>query len=283
MITRFMVITFLALTIVSTPWVAGDSAEAQECPGSFDPFGYLVPRLPSLFNALEQDQPGVTNPCYPFVHLPKMRGEFRFRPILTTLQSSSIQDSTGKYDLKGDLLLPGRTAMVQFMIRAQLARYSLRGYYEPTMRNIHSSRATFYWPQWRVGLDVDLIENEAWRAGVDFDVNWDAPGFTYSVPSVVSNAVKWERPVTFGFHAIYNPVSCGAISSSFEARYRMPLIPTNKVYEFEVAGGLRFPRTIFGNTAIRAGVRVSDIIFENSGTELKTKWLGVFGEWTAFF
>ncbi len=173
--------------------------------------------------------------------------------------------------------------MVQFMLRAQLSRYSLRAYYEPTMRNIQSSRANFYWPQWRVGLDVDLIENEAWRVGVDFDLNWDTPGFTYSVPNIVSNAVEWEKPTTFGFHATYNPVSCGTISSSFEARYRMPVIPTTKLYEFEVSGGLRFPQTIFGNTAIRAGVRITDIDVENSVTQLKTRWLGVFGEWTAFF
>jgi hypothetical protein len=271
--------TYLLFLLIFCVHMLAVDREAQA-----DPFGQLFQSIPLLGPAAESDFPGSTLPKYPFLHMPQIGGELRVTWI-------SYNMTNGKFlypergialDLKDDLLFLDQVSTVEFTGRLQLARYSLRAVYDAYVRT-HRGRGYFYWPELRIGADVDLFKRDTWRLGVDLDFTTNRPTLSVTDPILGSFQVVGPRPVTFGVHAWYNPrFTCG-ISPVVEVRYRWPIRTGTKIYEFEVAGGLKLPDTILGCSAVRAGWRHTATEFDSSGQTADVTLSGVFGEYVFYY
>ncbi|AFM27513.1 hypothetical protein [Desulfomonile tiedjei] len=249
-----------------------------------DPFAQLFQSVPLLGRAVESDFPGATLSKYPFLHMPQIGGEVR----VTWLSYNMIN---GKFlfpergialDLKDDLLFPHNVSAVEFAGRLQLARYSLRAVYDAYMRAYRGS-GYLYWPELRIGADVDVFKRDTWRLGVNLDFTTNYPTLSVTDPILGPFQVVGQRPVTFGVHGWYNPrFTCG-ISPVVEARYRWPIQTGTKMYEFEVAGGLKLPDTILGCSAVRAGWRHTATEFSSAGQTADVTLSGVFAEYVFYY
>jgi hypothetical protein len=249
---------------------------------SFDPFGYWIPRLPGLSYELDKDAPGITNPLYPFVHNSLFKGEFHVRPMFVTLKEGKFRDATGEYDFLKRLGFIDEAISIESMLRLQFARYSIRGYYTSDLRTFRGKQGNFDWPTIRVGADLDLVQNDSIRFGLDMDINWKRPTFSIATPTTSMRAVEWPRPVTAGLHFVYNPCNIG-ISSSFEVRYRFPIRAGTKIEELEISGGMRFPKSMIGTSALRAGWRYSSISHEASDDRIDIRLSTIFGEYVYYY
>lgn len=249
-----------------------------------DPFAQLFQSVPLLGRAVESDFPGSTLPKYPFLHMPQIGGEVRVSWL-------SYNMTNGKFlfpergialDLKDDLLFLDQVTAVEFAGRLQLARYSVRAVYDAYTRT-HRGQGYFYWPELRIGADVDVFKRDTWRLGVNLDFTTNQPTLSVTHPIMGSFQVIGPRPVTIGVHAWYNPrFTCG-ISPVVEVRYRWPIRTGTKIYEFDVAGGLKLPDTILGCSAVRAGWRHTAIEFSFSGQTADVTLSGVFAEYVFYY
>jgi hypothetical protein len=249
---------------------------------SFDPFGYWIPRLPNLSYEIDKDSPGITNPLYPFIHTALFKGEFRLRPMFISLKEGKFRDATGEYDFLKRLGFVDQAISIETMLRLQFARYSLRAHYNSDLRTFRGGQANFDWPTFRVGADLDLIQNDVIRFGADMDVNWKRPTFSISVPTTRLHVVDWPRPVTAGLHFVYNPCNIG-ISSSFEVRWRFPIRAGTKIQEFEISGGMRFPKSVIGFSALRAGWRYTSILHDTDEDRIDIRLSTFFGEYVYYY
>lgn len=208
------------------------------------------------------------------------------RPIFELVTEQTLRDPKlgTLLHLERDLGFDDRFTLIEVMARAQAASLSVRAHYESPLSTFKSRLGHLDWPPFRTGLDLDLVSRRSWRFGINADVYWERPEFGGILPIVGSRFITWNRPVTAGIHAAFNPPGWGGLAPSFDSRARWPLTDSSRVTEFEVAGGLSTPQTVLGSTAIRGGWRYTRIELRNSDpAELDLTWSGIFGELVYFY
>lgn len=244
-------------------------------------------RIPSFIGKiLDYNIPGIANPFSPLVSPPCFRGEVKARPIFEIITEQTLTDPKleTSLDLEKDLGFDNRFTIIEVMVRAQAASLSIRAHYESPLSTSKTALGHLDWPPFRTGLDLDLVSSRSWRFGINADVYWESPEFGGIVPIGGNRLITWNRPVTAGIHAAFNPPGWGGLAPSFDSRARWPLTDSSRVTEFEVAGGLSTPQTVLGSTAIRGGWRYTRIELRNSDpAELDITWSGIFGELVYFY
>ena len=126
---------------------------------------------------------------------------------------------------------------------------------------------------------MDVIDRPTLRVGADLDFYSMSVRFNAWNTPVGHVRIDGGRPVTVGAHVVYNPIVCGTISGSFEARWRTGLTRQCYIDEVELAVGLKSPETILGTVGARGGWRYKEMRIEegNSG-EVDAVWNAMFGE-----
>ncbi|MBI5249028.1 MAG: hypothetical protein HY912_05990 [Desulfomonile tiedjei] len=270
----------LVLALIITSWLLiGEGIVRAQ-----DPFSSLIPQVPAIRDAIEADYPGATIPGYPFLHTPRLGAELRVTPIFYNLVNAKFlaPDFGLDLDFKRDLGFVDQAILVQLWGRVQLNRVSVRAYYDGYLRTWRGA-GYFFWPDTGVGVDLDLIERRNIKFGIDMDMSWQRPTLSISSPLHGNFFIEGPRPVTFGVHGWYNPQGIPVISPVFEMRYRWPIRSGTKFYEFEVAGGLKLPRTVLGDSAVRAGWRNTQIEFDFGGLKADVTLSGIFGEYVFYY
>jgi hypothetical protein len=249
-----------------------------------DPFSTLIPQVPALREAIETDFPGAATPAYPFLHMPRFEGEVRITPLFYNLEDAkflSPQDGLA-LDLKKDLGFVDQATLVEFTGRLQFNRLSVRASYDSYLRTLRGNNGNFTWPDLRVGMDLDLIQRPNTKLGIDMDACWQRPTFSVASPIFGDILVVGPRPVTFGIHGWYNPECIPIISPILELRYRWPIRTGTKIYEFEAAAGFKLPRTVLGDSGLRAGWRRTAITFDSAGHSVDITLSGIFVEYVFY-
>jgi hypothetical protein len=275
------ILLVLALSILTWPIFNGTVARAQ------DPFSSLISRIPAISGIVESDFPGATIPSYPFLHTPRFGGEFRVTPIFYTLVNAKFLSPENALALKfkNDLGYEDQASLIELSGRLQFNRLSVRGHYDAYLRTLRGGGAGgyFWWPDFRFGFDFDLLQRPNIKFGIDMDMCWERPSFALASPVYGNFSVVGPRPVTFGVHGWYNPECFTTISPVLEVRYRWPIRTGTKIYELEIAAGLKLPRTVLGESALRAGWRRSQIEFSGEGNTVDVTLSGAFAEYVFYY
>jgi hypothetical protein len=238
-----------------------------------------------VWRATENDLPGSTNMFYPFVHTPLIKAELNLKPMLIRRVGGSFQPQgrSARADLLADLGWERRSFLIEWSARLQIARFSARfnAYDAPNSFN-SGANAHLRWPEFRLGLEADLVQRGGMRFGLDVDFYPQRPVFTWNLPDGFSGVISPSRPLTVGVHYAYR-VCEKKVGTSFEIRYRHPLTRDTKIYEVEAAAGLLLPETVLGNSSFRLGIRYSSLQIERSAVKLDTGLLGLYGEFVFFY
>lgn len=274
----------VALFILSS---SGSPASAQS--GLIPPGGAtrMLSSMPFLGRFFNADFPGVADSRVPLVFPPMFRGEIRGRAMyLSAIKQSFNNTRRGiSVDLQEDLGFSNAGALIEVMARAQFGRYSVRAHYDEWIETFGSNNGHLNWPVFRMGLDVDLYGDASFRVGLNCDINWDEPIFSVAaIPGRGALQIQWDRPVTAGLHAAYNPFGYGGLAISCETRVRLPITSDSRITEFEIAVGVRGPATLLGATSLRGGWRYTSIELRKFNvSELDIRWSGLFGELVYFY
>lgn len=268
----------LAFSIFAWALIGQGITQAQ------DPFSTLIPQVPMIRDTIESDFPGATIPGYPFLHTPRLGAELRVTPIFYNVVEAKFlaPDDGLALDLTKNLGFVDQATLIQFWGRIQLNRLSVRAYYDAYLRTFRGA-GYFSWPDAGFGVDLDLIQRRNIKFGVDMDMSWQRPTLSVASPVFGDFFLEGPRPVTFGVHGWYNPEGIPVISPVVELRYRWPIRSGTKIYEFEVAAGFKLPRTVLGDSALRAGWRRSQTEFDFDGRKADVTLSGVFGEYVFYY
>lgn len=234
---------------------------------------------PSLRDAFAPRAPNFCDPSTWFVFLPAFRGEAKVRPLFVYL-SGDVQDSQSglTYSLGSEVSIPKHVVVVETMVRGQISPFSLRVHYDAYLNQFRGSNAKLDWPDWRIGMDFDLIDRGAVRLGLNFDVYPQRPEVSVSLPQVGNVEYSFPRPATGGIHCIWNPVDVSGMSLSLEARARRSLRTGTRIDEVDLAAGVKSAGTILGRVAVRGGWRYTVMGLDTSAYEFRPRWSSVFGE-----
>lgn len=265
--------------------LSGPPVFAQMWPPLPDFAARLINRLPCALAAVEQDQPGIANPFNPFVFPPRFAAELNARPMLVFMSHGKFQGPAAGIELHldKDLQCPDKVSMIEIAARGQAGRFSVRVVYDAYMTTFQGKLGTFNWPSARFGGDIDLIQGNGFRAGIDGDFIWEKPSLSIDLPGPADILIQWNRPGTAGIHASYNPPTWGGLSSTIEARCRLPLTQESRVTEVELSAGVKSPETFLGTSGLRAGWRYSSFELRSASNDLDVTWWGVFGEYVYLY
>ncbi|HMK36495.1 MAG TPA: hypothetical protein VK463_15585 [Desulfomonilaceae bacterium] len=220
---------------------------------------------------------GVFDAFSPLAWFPGVEGDVKARLVQVHIGSGSVSGPEGG-SLAGTFHLNKDVWFIDSAVRFQLSRLSVRVAYEPRefsgFRPGFQTEARFSYSGLRLGGDLDFIQCNRTRFGVDVDYDFFTPKFTYPTnilpfPRVASGA----NALTMGLHATYNPLkTIFGVSGIIDARVRWPMTGT-EVTDWEIDAGLASPSTLLGSWAVKAGYRgtrlsfvdadVQDIRFEN--------------------
>jgi hypothetical protein len=253
--------------------------------------------------AVAQELAGLVEGHSPFVFLPWLRGEMKGRVTWVQLVSGSqsIPDLGINWDLKDDFNLSSGNLFVDYMLRVQLSRLSGRLMYEirdfdgiAPFQNVPgqpSGTARFTYTGIRLGADLDIIQRNRSRFGLDMDFDLYSPNFTESIQTSGGKSITGPAALTLGIHGVYNPVFCiWGVSTILEGRVRWPISDT-KVTDWDLSAGLVSPETVLGTMALKAGYRRTRVqfkdsqVFQNAGhsTDFDITMGGVFGELVYYY
>lgn len=275
---------FLALVAVIV--LSATPARAQSWLSMVGPAAGLLNSLPLVGRLLDSDFPGAGNPAMPVVYPPTFRGELRARGLylFSQKQRFSNPDLGISTDLQQDLGFNDKGALIELMARANAGRYSVRAYYDEWLVTFKSNNGNVSWPNYRMGLDLDLYNCPTFRLGADCDINWEQPILNAAPPGMTAINLQWDRPATAGVHAAYNPLGNGSLAFSCEARARWPITENSRITEYEIAGGFKGPTTVTGTSALRAGWRYTTIdLRKNNKIQLDLVWSGIFAEYVYMY
>lgn len=239
---------------------------------------------PSPLEALAPRAPNFFDPSTWFVFLPAFRGEAKVKPLFIYL-SGDVQDTrTGSTYRSADVLgMPKHLVVVETMLRGQISPFSFRVHYDAYLNQFRGSRAKLDWPEWRLGMDFDLIDRGAIRLGLNLDVCPQHPEAGISPPQIGNFEYTFPRPVTGGIHCIWNPMDVSGMSLSLEARARRSLRTGTRIDEIDLAAGIKSAGTILGRVAVRGGWRYTMIGLDTSDYEIRSRWSSVFGELVYYY
>jgi hypothetical protein len=234
---------------------------------------------------IEQELPGSTNPCVPFVWLPSLRAETRFRFLFVTVTEGTFTDDTAAFtaDLKDDLGYTYQLSLAEFMARAQLGRIAGRVHYDAWTTAFRGDLSHLHWPEVRLGLDIEAVSRCAVTVGAGLDFNPQRPIFTVGTPAYASQKFELPRPLTAGLYAGYSPRGLWGISPSLNLRCRFPVSGDMRVTEYEISAGIQTPETVTGIWRISGGWRYDMIHYESEGRSLDVNWSALFAELTYLY
>jgi len=270
-------IAVLAVILFSTT-----TARAQSWLTMVGPASRLLSSLPIVGNLLNADFPGAANPGMPVVYPPTFRGEVRARALYLFSQKQRFSNPELGFstELHKDIGFNDEGALIEVTARANAGRYSLRAHYDEWLITFKSANGNLSWPNYRMGLDLNLNNCPTFRIGANCDINWEHPVLNAAPPGRTAIHVEWDRPVTAGVHASYNPFGDGGLALSGEARARWPITENSRITEYEIAGGFKGSTTVTGTSALRAGWRYTSIDFRKKNTfQLDMVWSGIFAEY----
>lgn len=233
-----------------------------------------------LDGLLDEETPGVANPCSPVIFPPIFRGEMRLRPVLAFASGTATPAALDEaLDLVGDLGLSREAVVLEWMTRIQVSRFSLRYQYDVYFKEFGADENRLELPPGRWGFDVDFIDRPTLRVGANLDFYSMNVRFNARNTPVGRMHIEGGRPVTVGAHLVYNPIVCGTISGSFEARWRTGVTRQCNIDEVELAVGLKSPQTILGTVGARGGWRYKEIRLEDADAgDVDSFWNAIFGE-----
>jgi hypothetical protein len=261
-----------------------ESTHAQMWSGMNNPLGYVSTYMPLLGNRTAPDAESGMG-WSPFSFAPSFRGELRARAMLASLERGKFTntDSGTSLDFIRNLGFEKQGLLVETMARTQLSRFGMRLHYDAYSKDLNGKKGNLQWPEWRFGGDLDLMDNGSLRFGLNADILWKQPTFSYSLPNAGNELIVWPRPVTVGCHASYNPSDFGSITPSVEIRYRHPAVTGSLVRELEVAIGAKTPRSSKGASGLRGGWRYTSMEYDVSDKRINITWSSFFAEYVCFF
>ena len=258
--------------------------------------GLLV--LGSVNAVLAQTGPGIFDFWSPFLTFRPLAGEIHIRPIYVWVSGgeNSIPSLGLHRDLKEDFGLIVPRGYIDLMARAQVGRISFRVNldileFDGTLKfrkdpTRYSAAARFESTGWRFGTEVDLLQWDKSRFGLNADYYIYTPIFTEAIHTPGGKKIIGQSPVTIGIHGAFKPrISYYGMCASLEARARWPLTGA-QVNECEVCAGVESAETFVGSIGLRGGYRSTSVKFKDSqlynGQEVDT-WFristeGVFAE-----
>lgn len=263
-----------------------------------------------LSGPVEQDIPGATNPYMPLLFPPCFSAEVRVTPVYMNLVNGEIKFNGRSINLEmpDGIGLSSKGSYVDLMARIQISRFSFRVNYYADLRRIPAANPTptqgygyVNWLNWRLGMDIDVINMYDVRFGPTLDFNLERPSLSYNnLAQIPGNSGKVEgyAPGTLGLFVSYNPYYSWVVTPTFEFRYRWPLpfrsgedlrAQMAQVTEWEYALGLKIPRSrSLGTFGLRFGSRNTKMEFggtheTGAGPPVKLNWNGQFIEFVWFY
>jgi hypothetical protein len=225
---------------------------------------------------LGQTGPGIFDFLSPFLTFRPLAGEIQIRPVHVWVTSgeNSIESLRLSWDLKEDFGLVKPATYVDVMARAQVGRISVRANldvldFSGTLKfqkdpTKYSAAARFESTGFRLGAELDLLQWDKSRAGLDVDYYLYSPLFTEAIQTAGGKHIAGETPVTVGIHGAFKPrISYYGMCASFEARARWPLTGA-QVTQWEVAAGVESAETFVGSIGLRGGYRSLSVKFTDS-------------------
>lgn len=259
-------------------------AEAQAMPGLAGPLSVIGSLLGGMRRGVEGDMPGLANPRSPLVFPPVFRGELRARPLYVKLSGTLTSIATGEsLSLDRDITMIRDVAMFETMARCQLGRLSFRIHNDNYISGFRGDNIRVDWPNWRFGVDYDIVNKPGLRLGLNADWSPFHPSISFSDLRLGTYDLRTDQPVSAGVHAVYNGQSLWGISPSLESRYRVGLVERSKVNEVEVAAGLRGPDTVVGCLALRGGWRGTWFNLSDNAYKAEFSWSAIFGELVYYY
>ena len=257
-----------------------------------------------------QDLPGAADPSMPVIFPPYFGGEIYIRPAFFNItkatansnQGDVIDILSGRYRVNG--LFDSRGGMndpagsyIESMLRFQIGRLSLRGYYTAYLKQPNTSDFSVNWPTWRLGADIDIIYYRGLRIGATYDLYPERPFVQTFDTNIQYVKICAEVPQTVGFVASFTPCASCSISPSIEFRGQWPLGAVcsscssngTQITQWEIAAGFVLPRTVIGQSGLRFGYRWMDLFTGCSDVVQEKRWAidvntsAYFGELVWFY
>jgi hypothetical protein len=202
----------------------------------------------------------------PLVWLPLLEGETKVRVSEVSVISGSLSGPGGGR-LREDFKLTQTQLFVDTMLRLQLSRLSIRGTYAPRdfaateLFGVREVRLTY--SGLTLGADLDFIQWNRTRVGVNFDYDLFSPQIYYPISLDRSLRIDGQNAGTVGFHVAYNPLTTlYGWSGMVEVRARWP-VAGSQVTDWEIAAGMVSPTTVIGAMSLKGGYHNTSLNFRN--------------------
>jgi hypothetical protein len=309
--------------------VGGAKAQAQGFPSaSSSTTGFFSQAVSAVGGFFSQDLPGAFDNSMPLLFPPYFGGEVHIRPYFFGLVNGEVDVAGIKIDLETQpgnesqnplhnytaIGLSSKGSLVEFMGRFQLSRLSLRAYYNYDLRRIPANYGAVGWMDYRLGLDLDIINSYGVIFGINADM-YESPSLKYNSNSglatnspknsngdayfkSVGGTITGNTPITYGIHASYNPFNSWIVSPTIEFRYQWPYENrpgqslagnASQLSQWEYAVGLKLPKTVLGSSGLRFGYRDSILQFaggqgsDNRSAVITLQTAGYFGDFVWFY
>lgn len=274
----------IRISLVALALIVLESGLTQCWPETIDPLGLISRSMPFLGNKGAQDTESILGWSL-FAFAPRFKGEMRATAMLVSLEKGKFSDADKgvSLDFIKDLGFEKQGFLVETMARTQLSRFGLRMYYNAYTKNLNGKKGNLQWPEWRTGVDLDIINCDSLRFGLNMDTLWKEPTFSYFKPASGNELIVWPRPVTIGVYGSYNPSDFDSITPSVEVRFRYPAVSGTLVKELEIAAGVKTPRSSKGSSALRAGWRYTSLEYDVADKQIDITWSSFFAEYVCFF
>jgi hypothetical protein len=293
--------------------VGGAKAQAQGFPSaSSSATGFFSQTVSAIGGFFSQDLPGAFDNAMPLLFPPYFGGEVHVRPYFFGLVNGEIVLPDGtKIDLEGrtgnnGIGLSSKGSLVEFMGRFQLSRLSLRAYYNIDLRRIPANYGEVGWMDYRLGLDLDIINSYGVIFGINADM-FESPYLRYETSPIRPGLaevlggpgkITGNTPITYGIHVSYNPFDSWIVSPTIEFRYNWPYENrpgqslagnASQLTQWEYAVGLKLPKTVLGSSGLRFGYRDSILQFAGAqgsndrSSVITLQTAGYFGDFVWFY
>jgi hypothetical protein len=165
--------------LIGTLLVTGYTSDASaQVPALPDQYGRVAPPSGPVSRFLEGGMPGLTNPAYPFLNPPVMRAELKVKPLFIFTTGKVENSATGqKADWRGGLGLRDRQLVMETMVRWQISRLSFRFQYDWYIQDFSEGVGRLEWPEYRLGVDYDILDGRSFRLGFNLDAYPDSLRF----------------------------------------------------------------------------------------------------------
>jgi hypothetical protein len=233
---------------------------------------------------------GVLDALTPLAWYPSVEGQIAARLTWVSIASGSVSGPEGG-SLTDTFHLNKNQLFLDSMARFQLSRVSIRTIYEPRdvagYRLGFDTEARLTYSGFRLGGDIDIIQCNKTRFGLDMDYDFYSPRLVYPTNlSQFPHAINGTNALTMGVHGVYNPLeTIFGVTPIVEARFRWPIAGT-QVTDWEFSGGIASPSSLMGSWSLTAGYRNTQLSFSTGGApDLKfdCAFQGWFGELAYYY